>query len=415
MRFEKKDFHTAISSFCLVILVAGGSGQAGSQGRSAPARGSAAVPAVLMIDGAHVAQVRESLRRGDAHYKHPLEVLETQADRALRLSPMSVLQKKVPPPSGDMHDYLSQAPYWWPDPSRPNGLPYMRRDGQRNPEIDQITDHENLSRLSDAVSCLGLAYYFTGRESYATQAAHLVHVWFLDAATRMNPNLNFAQEIPGIDKGRSSGIVETRYLPDIIDSVTLLRGSSAWTASDDAAFKDWMRAYLQWLLISSLGRAEAKRGNNQATWYDVQVIALALYTGQEQTARTQLEAARAAIGKQFEPDGKQPRELKRSRAWTYTIFNLTAYMHVASMGSHMNVDLWNYRTSDGRSLRRGVEYLVPFATGERRFPYRQITEFDPSALHPILRWAALGWNDPRYRDLARQIGGETPRLDLTLQ
>src|SRR3954466_4902684 len=115
------------------------------------------------------------------------QALMQAADRALEQKPVSVMDKKKVPPSGDKHDYLSQAPYWWPDPAKPDGKPYIRKDGQRNPEIDAIADHDNLGRLGDAVATLGLAYAYTGREVYAAHAARLVRAWFLDPATRMNP------------------------------------------------------------------------------------------------------------------------------------------------------------------------------------------------------------------------------------
>jgi hypothetical protein len=364
------------------------------------------------MDGPHLARVRESLQRGESRYKHALTVLEVDADGMLNVAPVSVMEKSVAPPSGDMHDYMSQAPYWWPDATKPDGLPYIRKDGQRNPEVDRITDHKNLLWLSDALPTLGLAFYFTGREAYADQAARLVRVWFLDPATRMNPNLQFGQGIPGRETGRAAGIVETRYLPDIIDGAMLLRGSSAWSPSDDEALRSWMLSYVRWLLGSTLGKEEAKRYNNQETWYDEQVIALSLFTAQATVARHSLETVRAAIGREFMPDGSQPRELRRTRAWSYSIFNLMAYMRIAAMGSRLGVNLWHYHTPDGSSLRRGVDYLVAFATGERRFPYRQIGGFRPSALHPVLLWAALGWNDARYRAIAHQIGGGTARLEL---
>jgi Alginate lyase len=404
-------FQLCVAFVASVILTACG-GAARFEPAAAPPADS--TPQLLMVDGPHVARVRESLRRGEPQFVSALTTLEENADRALKIAPMSVMGKGVTPPSGDKHDYMSQAPYWWPDPSKPDGLPYIVRDGERNPEVDRITDHENLIRLSSAVSSLGLAFYFTGHEEYAQQAARLVRVWFLDPDTRMTPRLEFAQGIPGIAKGRSAGIIESRFLPSIIDGVMLLQGSPAWTAADDEAFKSWMDAYLQWLITSPLGQEEADRGNNQETWYDLQVVALALYTRETDAAQRTLQAARTAIGVQFETDGRQPRELRRTRAWDYSIFNLNAFMHVAALGDRLGVDLWNYRTADGRTLRQGVEYLVPFATGEKRFPYQQITEFHPSALHPILRWAALGWNEPRYRDLARQIGGGTATLDLTV-
>jgi hypothetical protein len=371
-------------------------------------------PQLLMVDGTHVARVRDRLRRREPQFQRALTALEADANRALSVAPMSVTDKRVTPPSGDKHDYMSQAPYWWPDRSQPGGRPYIRRDGERNPEIDRLRDRTNLGRLRTAVSSLALAFHFTGREEYAQHAVRLVRVWFLDPATRMNPHLNYGQRVPGIADGRAAGIVETRLLPDIIDGVTLLRGSPAWTAADDEALKDWMRAYLKWLLESRLGRDAARRGNNLETWYDVQVVALALYTGQAEVARKTLAGSRAKIGRQFEPDGRQPRELARTRAWDYSIFNLTAFLHLAAVGDRLGVDLWKHRTADGRSLRKGLEYLLPFATGKRRFPHEQITEFRGSALHPVLRRAAIGWKEPRYRQLAEQIGGGTPRLKLTL-
>jgi beta-glucosidase len=376
--------------------------------------GGASPVALLLIDSSHLGRVRDSLRRGEAQFQPALTQLAADVSQALNLAPVSVMDKAVTPPSGDKHDYLSQAPYWWPNPATPNGRPYVRRDGERNPEIDRITDRQNIARLQDAVSTLGLAYFLTGRENYAEHAADLVRVWFIDPATRMNPNLQFGQSIPGIAEGRPNGIVETRFLPDILDGITLIRGSPAWTAADDAALKAWMREYLSWLLESPLGREENRRGNNQETWYDVQVAALALYTGQPQIALTNFEDAKSDIREEIEPDGRQPHELERTRAWDYSIFNLQAFLRLATLGERVGVDLWNYRTSDGRGLQKAVDYLIPFATGEKRFPYQQITELRPSALHPILRRAAVGWNNPTYREIARQIGGGSARLNLVL-
>jgi len=358
--------------------------------------------------------VRESLRRGEPQFQPALSALVADANRALTLAPLSVTDKGVTPPSGDKHDYLSQAPYWWPDPSKPDGKPYIRKDGQRNPAIDRITDHQNLAILGRAATTLAVAFYFTGNEAYAQHAARLLEVWFLDPATRMNPHLEFAQGIPGIAQGRPSGIIESRWLADIAGAVSVLQDSAGWSAADDAALKEWMGAYLNWLLESRLGRDEADSGNNQETWYDVQVVALALYTGQTDIARTTLERARDAIRREFDPDGGQPRELARTRAWDYSIFDLTAFVELAELGTLAGVDLWNYQTADGRSIRQGIEFLIPFATGARRFPFKQITDFQPSALSTILRAAAGALNEPRYLDIAREIGGGAARLDLTL-
>ena len=149
----------------------------------------------------------------------------------------------------------------------------------------------------------------------------------------MNPHLQFGQYIPGINQGRGIGIIETRNLPELLDGVMLISGSPAWTKADEDGLQAWMRAYLTWLLESPHGQEESKNGNNHETWYDVQVAGLALYTGQVDVARRTLEGARARIAAQIEPDGRQPRELERTRSWHYSEFNLAAFMDLATLGS----------------------------------------------------------------------------------
>jgi Alginate lyase len=369
-------------------------------------------PSLLLLDREYLAAARARVGRGDETLKAALAALEQDAKKALGLAPMSVMDKTVTPPSGDKHDYMSQAPYWWPDPAKADGRPYVRRDGDRNPEINCITDHDNLGRLTSAVSTLGLAYAMTGREEYAAHAARLTRVWFLDPATRMNPHLTFGQGIPGINDGRGIGIIETRGLPELVDGILLLAGSGAWRAKDEAGLQAWMRAYLTWLIESPHGRDEAKNGNNHETWYDVQVAGLALYTGQRDVARRTLEESRQRIARQIEPDGRQPRELERTRSWDYSEFNLRAFFNLAALGERVGVDLWSERTSDGRSLRQALDFLVPYAAGERKWTYPQITDFRPGAIHGLLRTAAVSWTEPKYRLLAAQVGGGSARLDL---
>jgi hypothetical protein len=368
--------------------------------------------ALLLLDGQQLASVRARLQANDAKTRAALAALEQEAAKALTLKPVSVMDKGVAPPSGDKHDYMSQAPYWWPDPSKQNSLPYIRRDGERNPEIGRITDHGNFDRLMDAVATLGLAFHLTGRADYAEHAARLVRVWFIDPATRMNPHLRYGQGIPGINEGRGIGIIETRRLPDMLDGVLLLAGSPAWTSSDEAALQAWMRSYLTWLTESQHGKEESKNGNNHETWYAVQVAGIALYTGQPDLARRVLEGARDSIARQIEPDGRQPRELERTRSWHYSIFNVEAFFDLATLGDRVDVDLWRYSTADRRSLRRAVDFLVPYAVRERKWTYPDISGFTGAELHDVLRRAAVAWNEPRYADIATRVGGGSRWLDL---
>jgi hypothetical protein len=367
---------------------------------------------LLLHDADHLASLRAKMQANDPRIKAAVAALEDEATRALAMKPASVMDKGVAPPSGDRHDYMSQAPYWWPDPAKPNGLPYIRRDGERNPEINRITDHGHFDRVMDAVATLGLAFHLTGKAEYADHAARLLRTWFIDPGTRMNPHLRYGQGIPGINEGRGIGIIETRRLPKMLDGVLLIAGSPAWRAEDEAALQAWMRAYLTWLIESQHGREESKNGNNHETWYDVQVAGLALYTGQRDIAKRVLAGSRDRIARQIEPDGRQPRELERTRAWHYSIFNLEAFFDLATLGSHVAVDLWGHRTRDGRSLRAAVDFLIPYGLQEREWPYKEITGFTGAEFHDTLRRAAVAWKEPRYADIATRLGGGSAWSEL---
>jgi Alginate lyase len=314
--------------------------------------------------------------------------LERDARKALKSGPFSVTDKAVTPPSGDKHDYLSQAPYFWPDPNRPDGLPYIRRDGERNPEIEKITDHRVMDQMVSSVETLALAWHTTRNEDYAAKAAALLHVFFLDPDWRMNPNLQFAQGIPGVNTGRGIGLIETRGLTRIVDAIGLLAGSKHWTTAEQKGMEDWFAKFLQWMLESKNGRDESAAKNNHGTFYDVQVVSFALFLGKLDLARSVLESAKTKrIAVQIEPDGRQPLELARTKSWSYSVMNLDGLMTLARLGENAGVDLWNYETRDGRSIRKALEFLKPFASGEKKWTHEQLGEWPPHILLPLIRRA----------------------------
>ena len=339
----------------------------------------------------------------DAKQKPPLAKLVADARKALTVGPFSVTSKEVTPPSGDKHDYMSQAPYWWPDPKSTNGLPYIRRDGEHNPEIDKITDHRVKDQMEAAVETLALAYYFTESEEYAARATELLRVFFLNPETRMNPNLEYAQGIPGINTGRGIGLIETRSLTRVIDAIGLLAGSKAWTTGDQRGMEKWFREFLRWMQESKNGRDEAAAKNNHGTFYDVQVVSFALFLRNTDLARrVLLEARTKRIATQIEPDGRQPLELERTRAWSYSVFNLEALMSLARLGEHVGVDLWQYTTRDGRSIRKALEFLVPYAHGQQKWPYQQLGRWQPEILFPLIDRAAKHYPAPAMKSELKQ-------------
>ena len=366
-------------------------------------------PRVFLLDGRQMESVRRRVREGDKSLSAPLSRLERDARKALAEGPFSIVNKEVMPPSGDKHDYLSQAPYFWPDPKSPHGLPYVRRDGERNPEINKITDHRSLDDLESSVETLALAYYFKGEESYATRAVQLLRAFFLDPATRMNPNLEYAQFIPGVNTGRGIGLIETRGLTRVVDAIGLLAGSKALSAADERGLQSWFGKFLQWMLESKNGREEAAAKNNHGTYYDVQVTSFALFLGRKDLAVGTLQTARQKrITAQIEPDGRQLLELARTKAWGYSNGNLDGLMQLAMLGERVGVDLWNFKTADGRSIRKALDFLVPTALGEQKWQYQELEGVKPETLFPLMRRAADVYHDQQYQLAMAKV----PSVDL---
>jgi Alginate lyase len=362
------------------------------------------MPKVFLLDIRQLLLTRQRLHDGDQNLAPAWAKLEREAQKALLEGPFSIVNKSVTPPSSDKHDYLSQAPYFWPNPKSPNGLPYVRRDGERNPEINKITDHRSLDQLESAVETLALAYYFKADEAYAKKAVQLLRAFFLDPATRMNPNLEYAQFIPGVNTGRGIGLIETRGLTQVVDAIGLLTGSKALTEADEQGLQNWFGRFLQWMLESKNGRDEAVAKNNHGTYYDVQVVSFALFLGKIDLAMRVLQEARQKrIATQVEPDGRQPLELARTKAWGYSNGNLDGLMLLATLGERVGIDLWNFQTVDGRSIRKALDFLIPVALGERKWQYQELGGVKPEILVPLMRRAAIAYHDKQYQTLMAKL------------
>lgn len=335
--------------------------------------------------------------------------LKARAEALLSDGPWSVMDKTETPPSGDKHDYFSLSPYHWPNPDTPDGLPYVFRDGQVNPEARGAAfDRDRYGAMVKTAERLALAWRHTGEERFAVRAALLLRVWFLAPETRMNPHLEYAQYIRGAPKEdqKSWGIIRGTRLVRLNRAVEWIAGSGAWSGADTRAWREWLRAYIHWLTRSEKGQAEAKAVNNHGTWYDVQTAALALACGEAARAKRVLEQApERRIARQIKSDGRQIFEMIRTKSWDYSIMNLEGLFELARLGEQVGLDLWHFRTDDGRCLRAALDFLVPAATGEKEWPGKQVEPFRPEKLYPLLRRAAVKYDCPAYLDAAQQIPG----------
>ncbi|MEQ8848892.1 alginate lyase family protein [Botrimarina sp.] len=368
---------------------------------SAAGLATAAAPDTIVWEGGHLLRVRESGAAAGPGVGQALAALRREADSALERGPYSVMDKDLTPPSGDKHDYMSFSRYWWPNPDTPNGLPYVRRDGVVNRELIARGDRNRIGALYDDLEALALAAYLLDAERYGPHAAELVRVWFLDPDTRMYPNLNFGQAVPGRSEGRGPGIIDTRHFVRVIDSVALLRACDQIADGETDQLKDWFRDYLGWLDTSAIGEHERNADNNHGVWYDAQASAIALFVGRPQVAESivrRVRDERLAAG--VAADGRQPEELERTKSLHYSLFALSAYAVAARVGEHVGVDLWGHTAPGGGSLRGALDYAAPHLVDQSAWPHPRLGPFAVSDRQSQLFYlAATRLQEPRYLEL----------------
>jgi hypothetical protein len=302
-------------------------------------------------------------------------------------------------------DFLSMGDYWWPDPTQPDGLPYLRRDGETNPK--NFEDHRRLMReLKDNVAALAAAYAVTQDAAYARRAAEWLQVFFVDPATRMNPHLRFAQAIPGVSTGRGIGIIDTLHLAEVAQAAAALAPAPGLPPETLAGTRAWFAEYLHWMLTHPNGREEGATKNNHSVAYWLQVAVFARFTGDAaalETARTTYR--NVLLPGQLAFDGSFPRELARTKPYGYSIFqldNVALLTEVLSLpavaggvdpGSNIQSfptgvsapgynqatagDLWMAQLPDGRSVTQAVAFLAPYLADRDAWPYaKDIAHFD---------------------------------------
>jgi hypothetical protein len=370
------------------------------------------IPKVFSIDGNKVYMCRQSYLKGELKKDEIAKKIIREANKFMDMEPVSVMQKEQTPSGGSKHDYTSLSKYWWPDPKSKDGRPYIRKDGLINPETKDISDDENLGKMIKAVESLSLAYYVTDENKYSEKAALLLRVWFLNEDTKMNPNMDYSQFIPGKSEGRGTGIIDTHEFPIIIDALGLIENSKSWTKEDNTKIKSWFGKYLDWMILSKNGKDESKSKNNHGSWYDVQVISIALYLDKTDLAKKYLEEVKTKrISIQIRPDGKQPLELERTTSWNYSVFNLNALTKLAILGQKVGVDLWNYESPEGGSIRKALDFVLPFTLNIKTWEYPQIKEIKTTSIFTVLIAAKRNFDEKTYSEWITKIFGDKMSKD----
>lgn len=344
--------------------------------------------------------------------ERPIDVAAIDHDRilkaakhALDMEPLTITRFRAKLSEGGPHDFYSNGDYWWPDPSKPDGLPYIHRDGESNP--DNFFHHRMAVRdLRDAVAALGAAYKITGEDQYADKAAELLRVFFLDPETRMNPSLKYAQAIPGRTPGRGIGIIDTLHLIEIPRAIQAMRNSPAFPKETLAGLKQWFGEYTDWMIHSENGQQEANHDNNHAVAFWLQIATFAGLTGDEALLdECRRRYKEVFVAKQMAPDGSFPRELGRTKPYGYSIFQLDNMATLCQVLSTPEDNLWTFELPDGRGIRKAMEYLYPYLADKSKWPYDpdvQAWEGWP-ARQPCLLFAGLAFDEQKYLDLWKKL------------
>ncbi len=334
----------------------------------------------------------------------PAQVINAERSRILEKAqdylsqiPSTVVDYHSPRSSGNVHEFYSEGDYWWPDPDNPDG-PYIRKDGLSNP--DNFIQHRlQLIALSDLVGTLASAHLLEPDAKYLRQIDTHLNAWFVNESTKMAPHLKYAQAIKGRNTGRSIGIIDTIHLTEVARSIYQLEKLAPGSLASAPETKQWFAQYLQWLVTSDFGQAERQHPNNHGVCWAMQASAFAQLVGNNSLLEDIRDDFKEVfIKKMMARDGSFPAELARTKPYGYSLFVLDAMATTATIISTREDNLWRYTTSDGRGMRRAIDYMLPYIQNKSSWP------LPPDVLHwndwpvrqPALLFAALEFDKKQY-------------------
>jgi len=362
----------------------------------------------ILYDDMLLQEAKEAIHKKDGNIMPVYMVIKNYVDSiSMNLEPLSVApsNKIHIAPSGDPRDYITLSPYWWPDSLKVDGIPYIRKDGKRNPKVYEYRERVNSTIFAENVQLLAVTYFLSEEEKYAEKAAEMLRVWFLYPITGMNPNMTYSQYVPGMDHIRGTGIIDARRIIGALNAAKIIENSFSWTEEDKSELQDWTRAFRYWLEHSTNGLAEVKSQNNHGLWYDVIHQGLVMYEEDFDYLKSLIiEQALPRIASQIHADGSFPRELKRTLGLHYSTFALEALSLSDIIGSKIGLNLWKFRSESDRSMILALEYLKPYYVTPKTWPYMQINEFERDRGSLLLYIASRRTGNKEFENLAKLIG-----------
>lgn len=314
------------------------------------------------------ASAEEKSKLGQLVLKNIEKETILQADRMMTEKPVTVTATHCKRSAGGLHDFYSEGDYWWPDPSNPTA-PYIQKDGQSNPE--NFSDHRlAMIRLCEITATETSAWLLTDKQKYADKALEHLKAWFTDTLTRMNPNMLYAQAIWGRYTGRGIGLIDAYHFVEVAQSAKILIDKKAIPVREAEKIKSWFSSFLSWMTTHSYGIDEMNAKNNHGTCWVATASAIAVLVGDETVKKMCLERfKKVLLPSQMAEDGSFPLEIKRTKPFGYSLFNIDAFCNVAQILSTKDDNLFSYTTTDGKSLKKGMEYIFPFISDKTKWPF----------------------------------------------
>jgi len=265
-------------------------------------------------------------------------------------------------------------------------------------------------RLSVQVPALAAAWKLTKDERYAKHAVQHLRAWFVDERTRMNPNLQFAQAIHGRFTGRGIGIIDTIHLVEVAQAVNVLKDSRALTTTDLGGVIQWFNDYLKWMTTSKNGLDEREAKNNHGTCWVMQVAAFARLVGDRELidyCRTRFKTV--LVPNQIAVDGSFPEELRRTKPYGYSLFNLDAMATICELLSTEADNLWTFSTTDGRSISQAMAYMYPYIKDKKSWPLKPDVMYNEEwpMRHNSLLFAGRALERREYIELWKKLPADS--------
>ena len=326
------------------------------------------------------------------------------ADKYLNEEPITITSSSSPRSAGGKHDFFSEGDYWWPNPENPDG-PYIQKDGMTNPD-NFVAHRKAMVRLSIQSAALTAAYKITRESKYALKAIDHLKAWFVNDATRMNPHLLYSQAIKGRYTGRGIGIIDTIHLIEVARSIMIIEEAGLFTPSELSAIKKWFSDYLEWMTAHQYGKDEMNAKNNHGTCWVMQAAAFSQLVGDDDKMNFCRDRfKKVLLSNQMAEDGSFPLELCRTKPYNYSLFNLDAMATICQILSTEKDNLWEYSLPDGRSMKKGIEFMYPFIADKSKWNYKpdvMYFEFYP-VRQPSLLFGGLAYNEEKFIELWKKL------------